>query len=266
MERPTLAARPFPVPLVRDVALIVAALAALLILPWMGMNSGLTVQPAFAGLDPEGAFVFITVHHLVQGGVAVVAIAMLVAAGWSWREFGLAWGDVRLALRIVGIFAAIYTVVTLGFDFLPYAVSGQQPGLAYHFTPANIVGVLAFEWLLVGVSEEILFRGLIMGLLARAFHGHVRLGMGRAAFRVSVAGILAAAIFAFAHTVAYDRAFFLPFTFRPDWLQVVEAFLLGLYYAALREKTGSLLGAIISHNVSDGLYMSMTFLAVAVTR
>jgi membrane protease YdiL (CAAX protease family) len=116
----------------------------------------------------------------------------------------------------------------------------------------------------LGVSEETLFRGLIMGLLARVFGGTVRLGLGRAAIRVSVAGILAAAIFAFAHTIAYSRLFFLPFSFEPDWLQVVEAFIFGIYYAALREKTGSLLGAIVSHNISDGLYMAMTFLAVAV--
>lgn len=266
MDRPSLAARRSSVLYLRDLALIVAALGALLILPWMGLNAGLTVQPALSGLDSEGAFVFITVHHIVQGGVAVAVIGLLVMAGWSWREFGLAWGNVRLALGIVAIFALIYAVLTFGLDFLPYAVSRQQPGLAYQFTPSNVFGVLAFEWLLVGVSEEILFRGLIMGLLARAFHGTVMLGFGRAAFRVSIAGILAAAIFAFAHTIAYDRAFFLPFEFRPDWLQVVQAFTLGIYYATLREKTGSLLGPIISHNISDGLYMSMTFLAVAVTR
>ena len=108
---------------------------------------------------------------------------------------------------------------------------------------------------LVGVSEEILFRGLIMGLLARVFSGTVRLGLRRAAFPVSVAGLLAAAIFAFAHTVAYSRLFFLPFSFEPNWFQVVLAFVLGIYYAAVREKTGSLLGAIVSHNISDGLYI-----------
>ena len=256
--------RPSPVPYLRDFGLIVAAVAALLILPWMGMNAGLTVGPALAGLDSEGAFVFITVHHLVQGGIALGLIGVLVAAGGSWREFGFARGDVRLALRIVAVFTAIYTVLTFGFDFLPFAIRGDQPGLAYQFTSANVIGVLAFEWLLVGVSEEILFRGLIMGLLARAFGGAVRVGLGRAAFSVSVAGIIAAAIFAFAHTVIYSRAFFLPFSIEPNWVQVVEAFVLGIYYAALREKTGSLLGAIVSHNISDGLYMSMTFLAVAV--
>jgi hypothetical protein len=40
---------------------------------------------------------------------------------------------------------------------------------------------------------------------------------------------------------------------------------LGIYYAALRERTGSLLGPILSHNISDGLYISMTYLAVALT-
>ena len=37
----------------RDLGLIVAAVAALLILPWLGMNAGLTVGPALAGLIPK---------------------------------------------------------------------------------------------------------------------------------------------------------------------------------------------------------------------
>jgi hypothetical protein len=78
--------RPSPVPYFRDFGLIVAAVAALLILPWMGMNAGLTVGPALAGLDSEGAFVFITVHHLVQGHRAR---AHRSAGGSGWVVAGV---------------------------------------------------------------------------------------------------------------------------------------------------------------------------------
>jgi membrane protease YdiL (CAAX protease family) len=262
---PVAAGSPLAAGFVRAIGLVAGALAAALIFPWVGMNAGLTVQPSFAWLDPDDAFVFITVHHLVQGGLAIVLIGLLVAAGWSWREFGFARGNAWLALRVVAVFTLVYGILTFGYDFLPYAVAGNQPGLSYFFTPTNVLGVLAFEWLLVGLSEEVLFRGLILGVLTRVFGGTVRIGMGRAAFRVTVAGIVTAVTFAFAHTIIYSRVFFLPFAFEPNWLQVIQAFILGIYYAALCERTGSLLGSIVSHNISDGLYMSMIFLAVAFT-
>ena len=180
-------------------------------------------------------------------------------------EFGLAWGNVRLGLRVVAAFAVVYFVLTVAFDFVPYVLAGSPPALDYPFTVTNVVGGMAFEMFLVGVAEEIMFRGLILGVLARAIHGSVRLGVGRAAFTVSVAGVVTAIMFAAAHTITYERAFFLPFGFHPNWAQVGLAFGLGIYYAALRERTGSLLGSIVSHNISDALYMGMTFLAVAVT-
>lgn len=243
-----------------------AAVAAMLILPWAGMNAGFDAAAALHWLDPDRAFVYISVHHVVEGGLALAFAVLLVAAGWSRAEFGLVRGNVRLGLRVVAVFAVVYTVLTLAFDFVPYVVAGSPPPLDYPFTAANVVGVMAFELLIVGLAEEIMFRGLMLGLLARVIGGSLRVGIGRAAFTVSVAGIVTAVLFAAAHTIIYsDRAFFLPFEFHPNWMQVGLAFGLGIYYAAVKERTGSLLAAVLSHNLSDALYMGWTFLAVAAT-
>ncbi len=248
------------------VGITVLLVVAVLVIPWLGMNAGLTVQPELAWIDPDDTFVYLFVHHGVEAILALLLIAVLVVGfGWSRAEFGLQWGDVRTGLRITAAFGLCYLLLVIAVDLVPYLLSGSPPGLAYWPTTRNVVGTLAFQWLMVGVGEELLFRGLILGLLARPLGRRVRLGVGRAAFRVSIAGLVTAVLFAIAHTILFSRASFLEITLDPNWVQVGLALVLGVYYAALRERTGSLLGPILSHNLSDGLYLSATYMAVALT-
>ena len=68
-------------------------------------------------------------------------------------------------------------------------------------------------------------------------------------FQVSVGGILSAVIFMLAH-VSFD---FIQFKVTSvDPMQLVVAFVLGLFYVLLRERTGSLVGPILAHNITDG--------------
>lgn len=48
----------------------------------------------------------------------------------------------------------------------------------------------------------------------------------------------------------------------PNWIQIGYAFGLGVYYAALTERTGALWGAVVSHNLSDVLYVLALWWAV----
>ncbi len=241
------------------VTLGAAALAILLAVPWVAMNAAITVRPALASLDPEDTFGYITVHHAVM---AILAIGLMTLAGQPLREWGLALGGLRTAARALAVFLPVVAALAFGFDALPYIISGTEPTLPYALTPANVIGTLAFQWLFVGVGEELLFRGLLLGLLARAIRAQIRVGR----FHVSAAVILSAVVFALAHGIIYQRAFMLPFGFDPSWSQVAWAFVLGIFCGSLRQRTGSLLGPIVGHNVANGLVLAMTYLAVVVTR
>ena len=214
------------------------------------------MQTRLARLDPDATFAYIVVHHAVMAGLS---IAVMLAVLRPLSQWGLRMGDWRGALRSLAWFAPAVAVLAFAFDALPYLLSGTRPALSYAPTPLNVVATMAFAWLFVGVGEELLFRGVALGLLARAVPGRLQVGP----LRVSVAGMLSALIFAVAHGVFYDRAFFLPFTFSPDWAQLGWAFLLGTWCAALRERTGSLLGPILCHNLSNGLVLTMSYLALA---
>jgi membrane protease YdiL (CAAX protease family) len=116
----------------------------------------------------------------------------------------------------------------------------------YDLTTSNIISDLFFDFVITGLSEEILFRGLIMGLLLKAWQGF--LGTGRPG--ISLAGIFAAVLFSPAYIgidwQALEIAYFNP-------LQLVFSMRLGLFYAFMMDKSNSLLGPVIAHGASDGL-------------
>lgn len=240
-------------------ALGTTALAIVLAVPWIAMNAAISARPALASLDPDDTFGYITVHHAVM---AIMAVGLMLLAGQPLRERRPAPGSWRTATRALAVFVPVVAVLAFAFDAFPFLVSGTAPALPYALTPVNVIGTLAFQWLFVGVGEELLFRGLLLGMLARAVERQIRVGR----FQVSVAVIVSAVAFALAHGVIYQQAFMLPFRFDPNWSQVAWAFVLGVFCGSLRQRTGSLLGPIVGHNVANGLVLSMTYLAVLVAR
>jgi membrane protease YdiL (CAAX protease family) len=241
------------------VAVGTMALAVVLAVPWIAMNAAIAARPALASLDPDDTFGYITVHHAVM---ALLAIGLMLLAGQPIRDRRMAPGSRRVAARALAVFVPVVAVLAFAFDALPFIASGTAPALPYAFTPANVIGTLAFQWLFVGVGEELLFRGLLLGMLARTVEAQIRVGR----FRVSAAVVVSAVVFALAHGVIYQGAFMLPFRFDPNWSQVAWAFVLGIFCGSLRQRTGSLLGPIVGHNVANGLVLSMTYLAVVVAR
>ena len=116
-------------------------------------------------------------------------------------------------------------------------------------TPGSIGGWLVFEGLYVGPTEEILFRGLLIGYLSVVLPGAIRVGR----FAISWAAIVSALLFALGHV-------------QPIWwqalFQMTYAFVLGIFYAYWFEQTRSVLVPALAHNVTD-LAATVTGFAVA---
>lgn len=270
-------------PGLRAPVLVVAALAVALVTPWVAMDVALAARPWTIGIDPGDAFAYITVNHVVM---AAAALALVLALGRPASSWGIAIGRWRLTARHLLVVIPVLLVLSFGYDAAPYLLAGTRPTLAADPTPVAVAGTLAFQWLFVGVAEELFYRGLILGLLHDALDRRRvsdlssrmhdtpdaparrrRLRRPRGLARgVSLPAIISAGIFALAHGIFYGRAFFLPVTFDPSWGQLAWTFGLGLYCAMLRERTGSLLGPIAAHNVSNGLVLTMTYLAAGVIR
>jgi len=196
-----------------------------------------------AGLDPDGTFLHITLHHVAQLAMtlAIMTAAIRLVPHLSWRRFGFTFNRTRETLVWVAVFAGVWLVIqTVGGVLLVSQGTSADPG--YPIDARNVIGTLAFQLLLSGSSEEPLFRGLVMTAMlvawARVFYSERALGGW------AVAG--STLVFMFDH-VNFSLA---PFAVtHVNLLQQATLLTFGVFYGVVFWRTGSLVGPIVAHGV-----------------
>ena len=189
------------------------------------------------------------IDHAVMLAIALVLIAWLSKGRIA--EYGLQWPQNKSYVLAAIAWGVFFGVLMTLVDYLPQILNHIPPPDNLSLTAISIVGWMGFEGVFVGFSEEIPFRGLLQTFLMQRTSGRVRLGK----FDMHVAGIILALLFALAHASNFST--------RPFWFalgQQIYAFALGILYAYWREKSGSVLAAVIGHNVGDGVEYILEFL------
>jgi uncharacterized protein len=197
--------------------------------PWIFIVLALLLQ-AVMGLLAIGAFKLflpkLDAHLRWPGkGRSLAGLALLIGAGMG--------------------------LVMLLADYWPQFLS-QTPIDDYPIDPVDSSGWL-FAMAITGLAEETIFRGLIVGLLVLAIPGRIRIG----ALDLPIAAYVASLLFGLAH---YDNFFHSPLHLAIA--QQVYAFIWGLVYVWLMEKSDSLLAPTIAHGAGNavevGLAMAFT--------
>lgn len=183
------------------------------------------------------------IHHFVQLILAIVTILFITfLSKKKMYDWGLNLNNWQWSLKTASSFAIVWFFISLSLNL----IFNFQSQLNYEPTTSNIIFDLFFDFILTGFSEEILFRGLIMGVLLHSCKGNLNIGN----FQISPAGIITTFLFTLAH-IGIDYESFTISSISP--LQLIFTMGLGLFYAIMRDKTKSLLGPIIAHGASDGL-------------
>lgn len=202
----------------------------------------------YSHVDPDGAFAWIAVHHVVQA--LIVLILMLLVSRHRGVRFGLGSGDRAIGLRWVYTFSLIFACY-IAVSLLIVILAGTFASFPYPLTSRNIAGQLAFQLLLSGPSEELVFRAFAMTLLGFLVRGAVLKG------RLSHANIIAAIIFALAHV----SVTFAPISVSYDALQLGYAMVLGLAYGACYEQSKSVYYPMLMHSLSNVVAVGVTVVA-----
>ena len=212
-----------------------------------------------ADLMLKGSFKYtwLIAHHVIQ-----IFLALLVMALPFWGRSLSGWGlntkNFRLTLKILGKFTLGWIVFTTLYTLVTQWLSGWPPLLDFELTLENVIIYLVFESTVVGISEELVFRGLVQGVLGSHFSKQINLP----GFSISLAGIITALFFALAH-IGFQLSPLAITAFAP--MQIIIAFALGTFYAVLREQTGSLLGPVLTHNISDS-WLSVLYIVIQTIR
>ncbi len=163
------------------------------------------------------------VKHGISPSLAAASLFLLATVlvmRW-WREVGLAQGPQRGTLKVIWpwlLFLALFAVSALG--------AGMPPATVTLFILANTM--------MVGWSEEVMFRGIILRGLFRS-----------GGIWVAILG--SSALFGAIHVLNV----FLTGDLRGAVIQAGAAFLSGVFLAAVRLRTGSLWTGIVLHGLWD---------------
>jgi membrane protease YdiL (CAAX protease family) len=190
-------------------------------------------------------------HHLWQLLLSLVFIGIFSRG--VWRNWGFTLKNWRLSLNTLWKFCLVYGCLEISF-LICFNVGGTQSMGQHRLTSTNVVAWLAFAWLMPGLSEETLFRGLMHSYLRRSLP---RVWCWRQ-LEIPMAGCVTALIF----TLAHVNFTFIPFRLiHADALQLITAFVLGIYYSIVYHGTGSLLNPILAHNFTDGIVFSFLYIS-----
>ena len=202
----------------------------------------------YQAIDPDGAYAWITVHHIVQAVVFLLLIGVL--RRYSQLEFGLGWGDRERGKKYVGLFVLGFTIYTVVAYSILFFTNSFQP-FGYPLTTVNITGQLGFQLFLSGPSEELVFRAFAITMLSAVLTRRLFSG------KVSVANIIAAVVFGVAHV----QFFVMPFAVTYDPAQVIYATVLGLFYGDCYERTNSVIYPMIMHSFTNVLMVGVQIVA-----
>lgn len=220
----------------------------------MSEIASLLARPLYQSLfslDPDGSFLQVSLHHIWQGLFAFLAILLL---GRIFRlpltDFGFNLNEWRYSVRLVLQFSLFWLFFQGSFGMLMIILGDSSAAFHFPLTAWNFGGYLAFQILLSGTSEEILFRALVMAPLLVFFK---RAGLAKKPTAL-LAGGIATLIFMLAHiNIAFDPLRVTHF----NLLQQLTVFTFGCFYAFLFVKTRSLLGPILAHNLLNAVIVTI---------
>jgi len=193
----------------------------------------------YRSIDPSGTFMWISVHHIIQ---AMIALALILLLGQILQlDFGFKPGKVALGLKCVGIISVALFVYMIVSYIVGYSFDLVRP-YGYPLNSLNITGTLAFQLLLSGPSEEVLFRALPITLLAFFMKK-------KSKSIISVETVIAAFLFSIAHINWSITS--LAISFNYDIVQLIYAFVLGITQGAVFQKTGSVFYCMAIHSISN---------------
>ena len=233
--------------------LSIVAIALLLFFQQFASKVGHVIANCFnyKAIDEYGIYAYISVHHIVQMLIALIAVIILSK---KYKiNFGFNIGDKKTGLK----YLLIFTGAVLAFTVISYGIryfSNQIIQYDYPLNAKNILGTLGFQLMLSGPSEEILFRALPIGVLTFCMGGDKERKFTK--LNISYEVIVAAVLFSIAHI----RWTLNPFSVSMNCLQLIYCFVLGIIDGKAYQESKSVIYPMIMHSISNVITVSIGYI------
>jgi membrane protease YdiL (CAAX protease family) len=151
--------------------------------------------------------------------------------------------------RMLGLGVLFGLLISL--RFVPQTARGAPVDVPQPVTALSILGNMTFQWVVVGLSEETMFRGLIQTYLMNNLWGSIRL-MGH---DLHIGTVLGAMLWGAFHLINI-----LVMPLGPVLILVMLTTVAGLFMGYAYQETGSLLTTVVVHNTLFGIPLSLGYI------
>lgn len=209
--------------------------------------------PKFSLLAQNSPWIPKYVGDSIAFAIGLIIIWRVSQGNFKGYGFTLTRRNLKIKVSIaIGVLLGLTGILL---DHLPQVTSGSplEPAYPYSLSLVNILGMLSFQWIFVGIFEETITRGLVQTPLMNELKGTVRI------FRwdFHIGSVITAIIFGVGH---FGPHIF----FGGSWislpLHLIFATLYGFGSSYIYQETKSLAGPILMHNMVDGLLYTVDFL------
>lgn len=202
---------------------------------------------SYQSIDPDGAFMWISVHHIVQA--IIILLLVIILSKVSHVKYYLGFGNKDVGMNYLKKFLVIFSVYAV-IAYIITIISGTFQPFQYSLNARNISGYIGFQLLLSGPSEEFIFRAFSISMFV-FFITERRLNK-----HLSYAVLFSAIIFGIAHVgISFN-----PFSISYSIFQVGYAIVLGYFYGDCYEKSKSFVYPMIMHSFTNVVMVGLTII------
>lgn len=149
------------------------------------------------------------------------------------------------------LYIGLISGLLMSLNYLINIVRGLPLSIPKPVTPFDVAGNLVFQWIIVGLSEETMFRGLIQTYLMKNLEGYLEIHGSR----LHVGTVIAAIFWGGFHIINY-----LNMPLGSAVLSVLVTIPIGLLMGYAYQRTGSLLTTILVHNCLFGVHLTVGYI------
>jgi membrane protease YdiL (CAAX protease family) len=214
------------------------------------LNGVFRALPNYEDLAKESSWVFSSLVHIPQ--FLIPFLLILVITRGKPEQYGFNLHENRPVfthkrMLVVGILVGLI----MSLRYIPLVVTDARLEFKQPIVLCDVLGNMGFQWIVVGVCEETMFRGLIQTYLMKSLDGEVMVhGHG-----LHVGTIVGAVIWGGFHFVNI-----LVMPLGAVVASVILTTAMGLPMGYAYQRTGSLLTTIIVHNTIFGVPTTVGYL------
>jgi membrane protease YdiL (CAAX protease family) len=213
------------------------------------IHTALTSLFNYENLMKTSSWVFAMLVHLPQFLIPFLIMVFITRGKLSTYGYNLKQKPPFTHWRMLGL--GVLFGLFMSFKYISQIVKNVPLDIPQPVTTAHVIGTMAFQWIVVGLSEETMFRGLIQTYLMNNLDGSVKI-LGHDLHIGTVIGAIFWGLFHFINILIMP--------FKPVLFFVILTTAIGLLMGYAYQRTGSLLTTIIVHNTIFGVPLTIGYI------